>query len=227
MTATQTPAAAAPPHQGPAAGARSWTITLTAGTDLLNSNQRLHHRPKSVLTKALRKAGKEAAEKAAVPALTRAHMFGIYCPPDRRRRDPANLYPSFKALIDGVVDAGVLPDDDDRHLVGPDMRLGPAVRGGQLRLLIVELPPLEGTAGAAPRPPGLADVARLVAAEFDRHHACLKRRFAREVAQALEALAPPGDDPHARALRRGITLSIHTLLAQAGLPADTPAEVKP
>lgn len=72
-----------------------------------------------------------------------------------------------------------------------------------------------------------AQVVSLVAAEFDRHHACLRKRFAREVAQALEALAPPGDDPHARALRRGITLSIHTLLARAGLPADTPAEVKP
>ena len=31
--------------------------------------------------------------------------------------------PTLKALVDGLVDAGLLPDDDARHLQGPDMRL--------------------------------------------------------------------------------------------------------
>ncbi len=48
-------------------------------------------------------------------------------------RDPANWYPSFKAPIDGLTDkkrkgqvlaVGVLSDDSDEHVVGPDMRLG-------------------------------------------------------------------------------------------------------
>ncbi|MFD0889967.1 hypothetical protein ACFQ08_35955, partial [Streptosporangium algeriense] len=87
-----------------------------------------------------RAAGRVAVEQAGIPALQRAHVFGILHPATRGRRDPANWYPSFKAAIDGLVDAGVLVDDDDRHLVGPDMRIGPVVKGGQLQLLVIELP---------------------------------------------------------------------------------------
>ncbi|MGS2641710.1 hypothetical protein [Streptosporangium sp. G12] len=145
MTAHQLPVAA--PFPGAAAGPapRSWTLTLPAGMRLLNANQRLHHAPRARLTAALRAAGRQAAEDAQVPALGRAHIYGCYRPPDRRRRDVGNLYPSFKALIDGCVDYGVLPDDDDTHLIGPDMRLGAVVRGGQLSLLVIELAPLAVT----------------------------------------------------------------------------------
>ncbi|MSS45314.1 hypothetical protein FYJ43_04480 [Cutibacterium sp. WCA-380-WT-3A] len=38
------------------------------------------------------------------------------------RADPANAYPTVKALIDGMTDAGVWPDDDSQHVIGPDMR---------------------------------------------------------------------------------------------------------
>ncbi|MBG0830545.1 hypothetical protein HS041_22545 [Planomonospora sp. ID67723] len=112
----------------------------------MNANQRLHHRVRAKFTKLLREAGRDAAIEAGVPALTRAHIYGYLHPSDRRRRDPGNLYPSFKAVIDGFVDAGVLPDDDDKHLVGPDMRLSDVVKGGQLRLLVIELDPLEAVA---------------------------------------------------------------------------------
>ncbi len=37
----------------------------------------------------------------------------IFRAPDNRRRDVANLYPSFKAIIDGLVQAGVIEDDND------------------------------------------------------------------------------------------------------------------
>lgn len=42
-----------------------------------------------------------------------------------RRRDPANWAPTAKAVMDGLVDAGVFPDDNHRYVTGPDMRLGP------------------------------------------------------------------------------------------------------
>ncbi|MGH3499341.1 MAG: hypothetical protein ACRDQA_00330, partial [Nocardioidaceae bacterium] len=76
---------------------------------------------------------------ARVPHLDAAHIVYEYRPPDRRRRDTANLYPSAKACVDGLVDAGVLDDDDSEHLTGPDPRLGPVVAGGQLALHITEL----------------------------------------------------------------------------------------
>ena len=35
----------------------------------------------------------------------------------RWRPDVAACYPTVNAAIDGIVDAGVIPDDDDRHLL--------------------------------------------------------------------------------------------------------------
>ncbi|MGW4469696.1 hypothetical protein ACWENQ_08485 [Nonomuraea sp. NPDC004354] len=119
-------------------GPRSWTIELPAGMELLNSNQRCHWRVRAERTKRIRSTAEILARGAKIPLLARAHIIGEFRPPDRRRRDVANLYPSFKAAIDGLVDAGVLEDDDDTHLVGPDMRLGP-VGLGQLVLHIHEL----------------------------------------------------------------------------------------
>ncbi|MGW6498575.1 hypothetical protein [Nonomuraea angiospora] len=118
---------------------RAWTIELPTGMDLLNANQRLHWRIRSARTRLIRGEAAWQARKAGIPQLARAHIVGEYRPPDRRRRDVANLYPSWKAAIDGLVDAAVLEDDDDTRLVGPDMRLGAVVAGGQLVLHITEL----------------------------------------------------------------------------------------
>jgi crossover junction endodeoxyribonuclease RusA len=55
------------------------------------------------------------------------------------RWDPNNLWPTVKAAVDGIVDAGLLVDDDHEHLVGPDMRRGP--KGpAKLTLEIVPVP---------------------------------------------------------------------------------------
>ncbi|GAA1436419.1 hypothetical protein GCM10009616_36140 [Microlunatus lacustris] len=43
--------------------------------------------------------------------------------PDRRRRDVHNVMPTVKPCIDGIVDARVLADDSDKHLIGPDLRV--------------------------------------------------------------------------------------------------------
>ena len=117
---------------------RTWTIEMPAGMELLNANQRLHWAPKARITKALRDAAYILTKKAKIPALDMAYIIGEYQPPTSAKRDVADLYPSFKAAIDGVVDAGVLTDDDDSHLVGPDMRLGPRFARGRLVLHIAE-----------------------------------------------------------------------------------------
>lgn len=57
----------------------------------------------------------------------------------RVRTDPANTYPTVKACLDGMTDAGVWEDDDSTHVVGPDMRLGepdPSLRTGWHRITI-------------------------------------------------------------------------------------------
>lgn len=130
-----------------AAGPRSYTITLPVGLRLLNANQRMHHKPKAKLTAAIRDAAMEAvAEDRTImaalaaakpgPLFQRVHILGILRPATARRADPANWYPSFKAAVDGLVDAGLLDDDDHEHVVGPDMRLGQKVKGGQLVLVV-------------------------------------------------------------------------------------------
>lgn len=140
--------AAPAPGLAPGAGAPPRiTIALPAGLPLLNSNQRLHHRPKAKLTAALRAAAMEAVSEdpalmAALaaakpgPLYARAHILGILHPPTRRRADPANWYPSFKAAVDGIVDAGVLEDDDHTRVIGPDMRIGTVVKGGRIVLVV-------------------------------------------------------------------------------------------
>lgn len=136
----------APPHT------RSWTLTLPPGLKLLNANQRIHHRVRAELTSAIRGAAMaqcsehhqlraDLASAGHGPLLQHAYILGIIHPNTRRRIDPANLYPSFKAAVDGLVDAGVLEDDDHTHVIGPDMRIGPIVRGSQLALHIQELTP--------------------------------------------------------------------------------------
>lgn len=103
------------------------TIPVHLRDEALTANRRVHWRVRHTRTKALRT--KSAALHRGVPQMDRAHLTVTVTWPDRRRRDAENLAPTLKALIDGAVDAGVLPDDNDRHRVGPDWRVSPALSG--------------------------------------------------------------------------------------------------
>ncbi|TLQ46101.1 hypothetical protein [Streptomyces marianii] len=120
---------------------RRFRVALPPRLLLLNSNQRLHHHRRADITRVLRRAAWAASR--AVPHLERAHIVGVLHPEDRQRRDPANWYPSFKACVDGLVDQGVLDDDDHTRVIGPDMRIGHVVTGSRLVLHIRELAPPE------------------------------------------------------------------------------------
>lgn len=60
-----------------------------------------------------------------VPAVEWARVCIFYRFPTNHRREVANLQPTSKAIVDGMVDAGVFPDDNDNHVVGPDNRREP------------------------------------------------------------------------------------------------------
>ncbi|MFI1100225.1 hypothetical protein [Streptomyces melanogenes] len=139
---------APPPLQKPAAETTDWfdgmpgrrfRVAMPPRLLLLNSNQRLHHHRRADITKVLRRAAWTASRR--IPHLERAHIIGVLHPEDRQRRDPANWYPSFKACVDGLVDQGVLDDDDHTHVVGPDMRMGHVVEGARIVLHIRDLTP--------------------------------------------------------------------------------------
>ncbi|WP_052424104.1 hypothetical protein [Nonomuraea candida] len=116
-----------------------YKIELPAGTKLLNANDRLHWRRQQPIKKNLRETACWLARAAKVPAMKRARMVGVFEPPNKRRRDPANWAPSWKAVVDGVVDAGVLPDDNSKYLEGPYPELGEVHPKGRLVLYIYDL----------------------------------------------------------------------------------------
>ena len=100
------------------------SFTFPAPCDLLNANQRMHWAKKARLTRDWRWTAHRRAQQASLSPLARAHITVTLSFPDRRRRDVNNYQPTAKAIVDGLVDAGVLPDDSDAYLVGPDMRAG-------------------------------------------------------------------------------------------------------
>lgn len=59
--------------------------------------------------------------------------------PVRRRRDPLGLAERLKGPIDGLVDAGVIPDDDELHI---DVKLARSIRGktAGIQLTLIQEP---------------------------------------------------------------------------------------
>lgn len=109
------------------------TITVPRGL-ILHSNQRLHWAPKAQRTRMIRRLAAVAAH--GCPRLARAHLTIRVTWADRRRRDVHNLQPTIKASIDGMIEAGILPDDSDAYLTGPDLRTtdpDPTLNGVRLR----------------------------------------------------------------------------------------------
>jgi crossover junction endodeoxyribonuclease RusA len=106
---------------------RTFTLTIPAPAIWLNANQRTDLRRQTPDRRAWRDAGRVYAMQAKLPKLQRAHLLAELRFSDERRRDVHNLYPSIKALVDGLIDYGLLPDDSHHYLVGPDLRYGPRV----------------------------------------------------------------------------------------------------
>lgn len=80
------------------------------------------------------------ARRHRLPHMNRAHIVVTVHKPHSRKYDAGNLYPVGKALVDGLVDHGLVPDDDNAHVVGPDMRAGPrADNRAYLTITITEL----------------------------------------------------------------------------------------
>lgn len=95
-------------------------------------NKRLHHMARHALTGYWRPLGAAAVWSHyghADEGCTwhhRAHITLTFRWPTRHHRDGHNYYAYvIKPLIDGMVDARLLPGDDDRYLVGPDVRRDP------------------------------------------------------------------------------------------------------
>lgn len=118
---------------------RAYTIQIPPRTILLNANDRPHHMKRARIVRNLRDITRQLAVIRRLPHLERVEIIGFVHPPDSRRRDPHNWYPTLKACIDGTVDAGVISDDDATRLVRTDMQLGAKTRPLSFSLLIREV----------------------------------------------------------------------------------------
>lgn len=85
------------------------------GNEMISTNDRMHHAVRSQITKFLRDKAKEETPLPIIPYSKRnpCKVVITVFAPTRRRMDSPNWYPTVKALIDGMTDAGVWDDDDN------------------------------------------------------------------------------------------------------------------
>jgi hypothetical protein len=117
------------------------TLRFTIGPDLwMSANDRMHWAPKAKRTKALRQLGYTVAMREPVGAFDTCHVAAFIGYTRNGTADPANAAPTVKALIDGLTDAGVWPDDDSVHVIGPTYLRDPKTGDGtySVRLVLTE-----------------------------------------------------------------------------------------
>lgn len=105
----------------------------------MTSNHRLHWRKKAVRTKWLRHLAAVQARQAGLPRdlPTPVEVKAYISYPGPCSPDPNNAEPTTKALVDGLTDYGCWPDDDRKHVIGPDHRFGGVTRGKRTVRLVI------------------------------------------------------------------------------------------
>lgn len=100
-------------------------VVTRLGLPWLNANDRLHWNTRARLVRTWRTRG--SWQLRTLPRMDAARIICELRLSKRTRRDPSNWAPTAKALVDGMVDADILPDDDSTRVIGPDLRRGPTV----------------------------------------------------------------------------------------------------
>lgn len=120
-------------------------LTIPRADEWVSVNQRLYWRELRRRNRTWRDAGNIWARKAKLRDLPPSHVVAelVMLAKRRHRLDPANYQDTAKAVLDGLVDAGVWPDDSSKWVTGPDMRLGEASMDGH-ELLILRINPIGG-----------------------------------------------------------------------------------
>lgn len=112
----------------------TWVINLPYSRPPLNMNQRLHWSKKARLTKNVRSSTFFLARSQRIPACEHIHVQLHYVPRDNRRRDPSNLIATQKPAIDGLVQAGVVPDDTPAYVTEAMPKIHPADTSANVRM---------------------------------------------------------------------------------------------
>jgi crossover junction endodeoxyribonuclease RusA len=109
--------AAATDQGAVAAAGTTIVLGLPWETPPLSLNDR--HANRIVESKAIAKVRRDAgwvAKSARLGSYNRVRVALHYCPLRRGRRDADNLVGTLKPVCDGLVDAGLVPDDTPEHM---------------------------------------------------------------------------------------------------------------
>jgi len=116
---------------------KSWSLSIEGKLFTLNTERGWHHHKRAKFVKAWRQSAYEEALKAKVPKMRALEVIFVPCRKDRRHMaDTGGHFPVAKACIDGLVDAGVIPDDGPEYVTSLTFR-APLVDGGNDRALLV------------------------------------------------------------------------------------------
>ena len=106
---------------------------------LLSANTRHHWSVNREVARTWRHAAATTARHQGIPSMTRARVVVTFHKATSHRYDPGNLAPVSKAIVDGLVDAGVFLDDSHEYVVGPDHRAGAKTATPHVVVTITEL----------------------------------------------------------------------------------------
>jgi hypothetical protein len=107
----------------------------------LHANQRLHRMAVYRLTTELRADAHNLARHHRLPkGLGQVGIVLYWQATVKRSRDNININPTLKPLVDGLVDYGLVPDDDSGHVTTGTV-VEPVAPTARLWLRIVELEP--------------------------------------------------------------------------------------
>lgn len=131
--------------KGPAGQPLEWRLPLPFVVPLSMNDpapmSRVARLMRADKVRAFRHAAVVLARQAGIPPLQRFTAVFHWQPPTNRRRDVENYFPTVKPLVDGLVDAGIAPDDTTEYYVSSTPVLHPAVKGdpGRMWLTVIDL----------------------------------------------------------------------------------------
>lgn len=98
----------------------------------LSENDRLHYRAKAAKVRGIRNLACWWGESLAIPEQEHVTVHMFWFVKDHRRRDSDNAISTAKPFYDGLVDAGIVPDDVPRYMtkVMPEIIYRPDVEPG-------------------------------------------------------------------------------------------------
>ncbi len=107
----------------------TYTLRLPYATPPLSLNGRMHWATKARITAEIRTFVALSCRgifQVVTADARMIHVELIYTPRDSRRRDRDNLVATLKPCIDGLVDAGIVPDDSPEYVTWTPPIIAPA-----------------------------------------------------------------------------------------------------